>query len=237
MATSLMEPHQSRPDLQGRSRQVVNQSFGATAGLGVTVTAAAGQTIVVEGDPVDHYYRILSGTIRLYKSVADGRRQVIDFLGEGDCFGLTGLERHAYSVEAITPVTMIRCPRRSLEAAIENNPELARQLFELACAELGQAQRQMLLLGRKSADEKIASFLLNLAERGDGRNGMTNVIQLSMSRQDMADYLGLTIETVSRTLSRFKRDGLIALPGRQEVVLKQPKRLQALADGELPSAA
>jgi len=232
MATSLMEPHQSGPDLQGRS-QVVNQSVGAAVGLGVTVTAASGQTIVVEGDPVDHYYRILSGTIRLYKSVADGRRQVIDFLGEGGCFGLTGLERHAYSVEAITPVTMIRCPRRSLEAAIETNPELARQLFELACAELGQAQRQMLLLGRKSADEKIASFLLSLAERVDGQNGVTNVVHLSMSRQDMADYLGLTIETVSRTLSRFKRDDLIALPGRQEVVLKQFARLQALADGEL----
>jgi CRP/FNR family transcriptional regulator len=204
----------------------------ALAGIGITVAFEPGQTIVVEGDPITHYFRILAGTVRLYNAIADGRRQVIDFLGEGECFGLTGLERHAYSVEAIGRVTMVRYPRQQVEAAMQANPMLARRLFELACAELRQAQRQMLLLGRKSAEEKIASFLVMLAEHADGDDEAANVINIPMSRQDMADYLGLTIETVSRTISRFKHRGLIALAGRQHVAVCAPDRLKALADGE-----
>ena len=203
----------------------------ALAGIGITVAFEPGQTIVVEGDPITHYFRVLGGTVRLYNAIADGRRQVIDFLREGECFGLTGLERHAYSVEAIGRVTMVRYPRQQVEAALQANPSLARRLFELACAELRQAQRQMLLLGRKSAEEKIASFLLMLVERADDAGEVDDALHIPMSRQDMADYLGLTIETVSRTLTRFRTRGLIALPGRQHVALCAPDRLQALADG------
>jgi len=207
-------------------------SFAAPAGIGVTATFCPGQTIVIEGDPITHYFRIVSGTVRLYKAIADGRRQVIDFLDAGSCFGLTGLAHHSYTAEAVSPVTLIRYPRQTLEAAIDTDPELARSLFRLACTELGRAQTQMLLLGRKSADEKIASFLLGLAERARDEHRPAHLVHLPMSRQDMADYLGLTIETVSRTLSRFRRDGLIGLPGRQQVVLRQLALLEALADGE-----
>jgi CRP/FNR family transcriptional regulator len=207
-------------------------SFAAPAGIGVTATFCPGQTIVIEGDPITHYFRIVSGTVRLYKAIADGRRQVIDFLDAGSCFGLTGLAHHSYTAEAVSPVTLIRYPRQTLEAAIDTDPELARSLFRLACTELGRAQTQMLLLGRKSADEKIASFLLALAERARDEHRPAYVVHVPMSRQDMADYLGLTIETVSRTLSRFRRDGLIGLPGRQQVVLRQLALLEALADGE-----
>lgn len=200
--------------------------FDALVGIGMTVTVAPGQVIVVEGDPIEHYYRILSGTVRLYKAIADGRRQVLDFLGESECFGLTGLAWHSYSVEAVSRVIMVRYPRQHLEAAVRSDPALACRLFELACRELGQAQQQMLLLGRKSADERIASFLLSLVERqGEG------TCQLPMSRQDMADYLGLTIETVSRTISRFRREGLIALPTPQRVTLTRPEQLRLLAEG------
>jgi CRP/FNR family transcriptional regulator len=204
-------------------------------GIGVTVTVCPGQTIVIEGDPIRHYFRIVSGTVRLYKAIADGRRQVIDFIGPGNCFGLTGLERHSYSAEAVSPVTLIRYSRQTLEGAIESSPALAQTLFRLACSELDQAQQQMLLLGRKSADEKIASFLLGLASRSERKGRQDpreSMVHLPMSRQDMADYLGLTIETVSRTLSRFRRDGLIGLEGRQQVELRQLARLEALADGE-----
>lgn len=208
------------------------KSVAAPAGIGVTATFCPGQTIVIEGDPITHYFRIVSGTVRLYKAIADGRRQVIDFLDAGSCFGLTGLAHHSYTAEAVSPVTLIRYPRQALEAAIDTDPELARGLIRLACLELGRAQTQMLLLGRKSADEKIASFLLGLAERAGDEHRPAHLVHLPMSRQDMADYLGLTIETVSRTLSRFRRDGLIGLPGRQEIVLRQLARLEALADGE-----
>lgn len=201
--------------------------------IGVTATANPGQTIVVEDDPIEYYYRIVSGTVRLYQSIADGRRQVIDFLGDGDCFGLTGLTRHAYSVEAVSRVVMVRYARRTVEAAIAADAELARRLFELACVELQRARQQMLLLGRKTADERMASFLLRLAET----DGADQVVTLTMSRLDIADHLGLTIETVSRTLSRFRRDGLIALINRQQILLSRLSHLKALAEGEVAGAA
>ncbi len=198
------------------------------AGFGVTITVDAGKTVVIEGDPIDHYFRIVSGSLRCFKAVVDGRRQIIDFLGPNDGFGLTGLADYAYSVEAITDVIMIRYPRQRLEAAIKDEPDLGRQLFRLACSELDQAQRQMLLLGRKSAEERLASFLLDLAER------QRNVsLQLAMSRQDIADHLGLTIETVSRIFTRFKRAGLIDLPDRHAVILTDRHQLEAMADGSL----
>lgn len=210
---------------------VDRDELDALPGIGMTVTAEPGQTIVVERDPSDHYYRIVSGTVRLYQSIADGRRQVIDFLSDGDCFGLTGLDCHTYSVEAVSRVIMIRYPRHLLEGAVQSDPGLARRLFRLACTELGRAQEQMLLLGRKTAEERIASFLVRLAVTKD-EGGDHPVVTLTMSRLDIADHLGLTIETVSRTLGRFKRDGLIDLLSRQEIGLRRMDRIRALAEGE-----
>lgn len=200
------------------------------AGIGMTITVTPGRTIVVEGDPLAHCFRVIDGAVRLYKSIADGRRQVIDFLTAGECFGFIGSERYGYSVEAITETTLVRYSRLHFEAAIRGDDGLARRMFELACGELERAQRQMLLLGRKSAQEKIASFLLALVGQGDEAEA-TPSIRLLMSRQDVADYLGLTIETVSRTFSRLRRDGLIALPCPQLVILERPRELRALAEG------
>ncbi|HEX6144238.1 MAG TPA: cyclic nucleotide-binding domain-containing protein, partial [Geminicoccaceae bacterium] len=164
-------------------------------GIGMTVSASSGQTIVLEGDPLLHCYRVLSGSVRLYKAIADGRRQVIDFLGAGDCFGLLGNARFGFCAEAMTRVVLARHPRRQLQTAAASDAGVASSLFGLACAELERMQRQMLLLGRKSAEEKIASFLIAYAARqaGGARDGL--LIRFPMSRQDMADYLGLTIET------------------------------------------
>lgn len=223
MATSLILHQDHRIDIEKPCENLPEQ-----AGLGVTIKVGAGQTIVIEGDPIDHYFVIVSGTVRLYKAVVDGRRQIIDFFGPTDCFGLTGLDEHAYSVEAITDVVMIRYPRQRLEAVIGVKPDLGRQLFRMACTELDQARRQMLLLGRKSAEERLASFLLGLAERQSH-----GCIELAMSRQDIADYLGLTIETVSRIFTRFKRAHLIDLPDRHSVVLMDSEQLEALAEGSL----
>lgn len=209
------------------------QELPELAGLGATVSAEAGQTIVIEGDPIHHYFRIVTGTVRLYKAVADGRRQIIDFLGPKDCLGLTGLDEHACSVEAITDVTMIRYPRQRLEAAIQERPDIGRQLFRLACSELSRAQHRMLLLGRKSAEERIASFLLDLVTRRVDDGESMDCIRLTMSRQDIADHLGLTIETVSRIFTQLKLSGLIGLPDRHSVVLNDIDRLSALAEGEL----
>jgi CRP/FNR family transcriptional regulator len=200
-------------------------------GVGIAQDSAPGQTIVVEGEPRSHGFRVLSGAVRLFKGLADGRRQVIEFLVAGEYFGLVGADQYAYSVEAIVASKLARYPCAKLDAAARANPALAERLLELARTDLERAHAQMLLLGRKTAEEKIASFLLALARRqGDGARPV-HVLKLPMSRQDMADYLGLTIETVSRTLTRLRQDGLIALPSPQQVMLQRWSMLEALAEG------
>jgi CRP/FNR family transcriptional regulator, anaerobic regulatory protein len=203
----------------------------ALLSVGIAQDSAAGQTIVVEGEPRSHGFRVLIGAVRLFKGLADGRRQVIEFLVAGEYFALVGAGQYAYSVEAIVPSKLARYPAAKLDAAARANPALAERLLELARTDLERAHAQMLLLGRKTAEEKVASFLLALARRqGDGANPV-RVLHLPMSRQDMADYLGLTIETVSRTLTRLRQDGLIALPSPQQVILQQRPTLEVLAEG------
>jgi CRP-like cAMP-binding protein len=198
-------------------------------GIGVTIEAAAGQTIVLEGDPCTHCYRVLSGAVRLYKGTADGRRQLIDFLVAGDSFGLLGA-RYSYGVEAITRSTLVRASRLNLAAAVREQPGMAERMMERAAAELARAHEQMLLLGRKNAQEKVASLLVDLARRIRADAGRP-AFRLPISRQEMADQLGLTIETVSRTMTRLREEGFIALPTPHDVVLLHPAELAALAEG------
>ncbi|MDX1541679.1 MAG: helix-turn-helix domain-containing protein, partial [Geminicoccaceae bacterium] len=222
---------------EARTRETRAPSAVATAGIerrlgiGVTISVAAGQTIVLEGDPLAHAFRVIAGTVRLYKAMSDGRRQVVDFVGPGGSFGLLGQRRFPFTAEAVGPTTLIRYPRHQLEAAILGDLEAAAELVDLACQELERAQTQMLLLGRKSAEEKIASFLLARAARSPDAASGSRTTRLAMSRQDMADYLGLTIETVSRTFSRLKQQGLISLPTPQQVALHKIEPLAELAEG------
>jgi CRP/FNR family transcriptional regulator len=199
-------------------------------GIGITVQASPGQTIVLEDDPCTHCFRVLTGAVRLYKGTADGRRQLIDFLVAGDCFGLLGAH-FTYSVEAITHTTLSKTPRASLATAVRALPEMADRLIELAAAELARAHEHMLLLGRKNAQEKVASLLLELARR-IGTDEARPSFRLPLSRQEMADHLGLTIETVSRTMTRLKEECLIALPTPHDVVLLYPAELATLAKGD-----
>ena len=198
-------------------------------GIGITTQASPGQTIVLEGDPCNHCFRVLTGAVRLYKGTADGRRQLIDFLVAGDCFGLLGAH-YSCSVEAITHTTLSKTPRASLAIAVRAQPEMADRLIELAAAELARAHEHMLLLGRKNAHEKVASLLVELARR-IGTDDARPSFRLPMSRQEMADHLGLTIETVSRTMTRLREEGLIALPTPHDVVLLHPTELATLAEG------
>lgn len=200
-------------------------------GVGITVARGAGQTVVVEGDPRTQGFRVLSGAVRLYKAMPDGRRQVIDFLGVGECFGLVGLTHHTCSVEAIVPSTLACYPLAGLDALMRSKPELAFRLLEAAGGDLHQAHGHMLLLGRKSADEKVASLLLVWARRSGSRGRDGVAFRLPMTRQDMADYLGLTIETVSRTLTRLRQDGLIRFASVHDVIVVGRADLEALAYG------
>jgi CRP/FNR family transcriptional regulator, anaerobic regulatory protein len=198
-------------------------------GIGITIQTTPGQTIVLEGDPCRHFFRVLTGAVRLYKGTADGRRQLIDFLVAGDCFGLFGAH-YTYSVEAITHTTLIKTTRANLAAAVREQPALTDRLIDLAAAELARAHEHMLLLGRMNAQEKVASLLMDLARRF-GADEARPAFRLPISRQEMADQLGLTIETVSRIMTRLKEEGLIALPTPSDVTLQRPADLAALAEG------
>lgn len=198
-------------------------------GIGITVNRAAGQTTVVEGDPRTHAFRVLTGAVRLYKALPDARRQVVDFLIPGECFGLLGADHYSYSVEAILPSSLARYARTNLEAALRSSPELALRLLEAARTDLEQAHGHMLLLGRKSAEEKVATFLVRFARRlGTSTEGVIT-LRLPMTRQDVADYLGLTIETVSRTLTRLRQEGFITFASPQDVILQRLRELERLA--------
>lgn len=172
----------------------------------------AGATLFEQGDDARHVYNVTAGTIRLSRTLADGRRQITGFMLPGDFIGLSVRMVHAYSAEAIGPCQVCRFTASQMRDLMEHLPRLEHELFDRARDELDAAQDQMLLLGRKSPMEKVASFLLDLAHRCERWGDHADRVRLDMTRTDIADYLGLTIETVSRTLSQFARDGLIRLP-------------------------
>jgi CRP/FNR family transcriptional regulator len=158
-------------------------------------------------------FNVTEGTVRLCKSLPDGRRQIVGFALAGDFLGLALMDRYSVAAEAVTEVKVCRFARSAFLAYVDNRPHLLRRLHEFAGHELSLAQDQMLLLGRKTAEERVAAFLLNLQARY-GRIGTVSVnVPLPMSRQDIADYLGLTIETVSRTLTKLARKkALVVVP-------------------------
>lgn len=203
---------------------------GIAVNSGVPQAVAAGKAVFIEGDPAENFYEVLSGTVRLHKLLPDGRRQITGFLTAGHLLGLSHANAYVYSAEAVGPVTVLCYPRARLDRLMDEVPGLARRLLAAASDELRQAQDQMLLLGRKTAPEKMASFLVTLAAlKGED----ADELDLPMSRNDIADYLGLTMETVSRTLAKLKRERLIALPTHTRVELLDRNRLGELAAGGL----
>lgn len=188
-------------------------------------------TIISEGEPALGMYNVTSGAVKLYKLMPDGRRQITGFLFAGDFLGLAMNNSYAYSAEAILPTTLCRLPRRQMDRLLEDFPKLQRRLFGMASNELASAQDQMLLLGRKSAKEKIASFLLTLSGRAQRRGQPANPVHLPMSRSDIADFIGLTTETVSRTFTQLKGSGIIRLLDGGRVELVDCEALAELAEG------
>jgi len=172
-------------------------------------------------------FSVTEGMVRLYKSLPDGRRQITGFALPGDFLGLALMERYGVTAEAVTQVRACRFNRRAFLDYIDDKPHLLRRLHEFATHELSLAQEQMLLLGRKTAEEKVAAFLINLQGRYGQIAPVSVTIPLPMSRQDIADYLGLTIETVSRTLTRMAREKTILLVP-DGVRLISPRRLDSL---------
>lgn len=189
-------------------------------------TVPAGELLFSQGDKAETVFEVLSGMVRLYRLLPDGRRQVTGFLTAGQLLGLAPEGTCVFTADTITEVSFCRYKRDAFERLIDEVPGFARRLLAVTSHELHAAQDQMVLLGRKSASEKVASFLLMLPAR-------QNDIDVPMTRGDIADYLGLTVETVSRTLTRLRQDGLIALPVPTRIQVLDRKGLENLASGDI----
>lgn len=185
----------------------------------------AEEEIYGEGEPAEWVFRVVSGAIRVFTVLDDGRRQIHAFHFPGDVFGLENGADYSQSAEAICESHIEIGRRTVLDAASAQDCQTARELWLLTAEALGRASKHLVMLGRKTARERVAGFLVEMRRR----TGQQNVVDLPMSRIDIADYLGLTIETVSRTLNEFQRTGLIDLPKCRHVRLCNSRLLDAMA--------
>lgn len=192
----------------------------------------ANEVLFWEGDEAEHLFEIVSGCLRLYKLMPDGRRAITGFMFASEILGVSFRDRYLFTAEAVTDVKLRRYARSQMETNLSRMPGLSRELLAMACDELSAAQDQMLLLARKTAQERIASFLLTVTKRMSASGAPMKEVELPMSRLDMADFLGLTIETVSRVLSKLKADGVIALPTSHRVVIAKVASLRRIAGDE-----
>src|ERR1700730_14442467 len=175
-----------------------------------------GQEVCSQGQPADYWYFVVSGAARRCVFRPDGRRQIIDLLLSGDFFGFTAGKEYDFSVEAIARDTVVAAyPRRRVEFAADSDPELAREIRRIAFEAISRLQAQLLILGWITAPEKVGSFILEMAMRLS--RGRADSVALPITRYDIAEYLAVSVETVSRSLTDLKRRGLIQMPGTRTV--------------------
>jgi len=194
--------------------------------VGAVLSCRRGQELYRRSDAADHWYRVVSGLAKEQALLPDGRHQIVDFLLPGDCFGFGTRDQHQFAAEAVVNGTVvIAYPRREIEMLAERDPSFAMLICQLAIATMSRSQARTLTLGRTRAPEKVGSFILEMAERMADRQA--DAVTLPMSRYDIADYLGLSVETVSRCLTKLKCRGAIRLTDTRCV------RILALADLDL----
>jgi len=187
------------------------------------------EDLFLEGDEATHMLEVVEGVICAYRLLADGHRHVVSFYFPGDIIGYCCDGTHRFSAQALNKVRVRRIPRHAIAQMIEQRPGFARRLLELAASELTMTRDHLLCLAAKSAEARMAAFLLALSRRSTEAGADGRQFQLPMTRLDIGDYLGLTIETVSRTLSKLKRSGIIALPRTTSVVIKDAEALREIA--------
>ena len=191
--------------------------------MGAPMPFARNAEIYGEGEPADYLYKVVSGTVRTSKILSDGRRQIGAFYVAGDLFGLESGDEHTFSAEAICETKVVMVKRSVIMTMAARDNTIAQELWTAAGRELNKVQGHVLLL-IKSAQERVAGFLLEMA----ARNRSTDVVELSMSRQDIADYLGLTIETVSRTFTQLENSRVIAVPTARRIEIRNRSALNRL---------
>lgn len=190
----------------------------------------AGEVLAREGDPRREVFTVTSGALRRIRLLADGRRLVAGFLMPGDFIGFSGASHYRHSIEAVTDSTLCAFSMQDMRSLCSRHPELERELLERACVELDNTRANLMSLARMTPLERLASFLLDMDARRRRQAHSGDEVILPMPRTDIADYLGLTVETVSRSFTRLRQDGLIATEDPHRVALKDRKRLAALAE-------
>ena len=197
-------------------------TFGKV-GIGTPMSYARNAEIYGDEEEAEYLYQVVSGAVRTHKILTDGRRQIGDFYLPGDIFGLEFDEHHEFSAEAICHSTVTSIKRKLFCEAADHDGQISAQLWSATRRQLKRAEKHALLLVL-TAQERIAAFLLEMLER----SGQQNLFEIPMSRQDIADYLGMTIETVSRTVTAFETDGTIALPSARCIVIRKYQALRTL---------
>lgn len=213
-------------------RRLPPETLADLRAKGIPTHLKPGESLFFEGDRVERVFMLVEGSLKLYGLLGDGRRQVTGFMFPGDFLGISIEDEHAFSAEAMTGSELWSFSRAVFADFCERHPEVERELYRLAAHELAAAQQQMILLGRKNAAERLASFFLMLAERQERVTKQPDhCIALPMSRVDIADYLGLTKETVSRMIAQLRDVRLIRLVSQGQVEILDRGGLEEMAAG------
>lgn len=214
----------------GRARE--RKAFADFAAAMSELRIEAPKAIFFEDDPCEFLYVLIDGDVMLSKMLFDGRRQVMGFKAAGDVFGFSVGDTYAYSGEPLGLATVRRCNKKQLAHVCRSHPDVEAWLLDVAAKELVAAQDHILLLGRKTAVEKVATFLLLLSSRAARRAGTGNPVVLPMTRAQMGDYLGITLETVSRAMSSMAKCGVIEIRRSNTIFLRDQHVLEQIAEGE-----
>ena len=190
------------------------------------------QTIFLQQEEANNLYNITKGNVKIYRLLSDGRIQIIGFLYPGDFFGSYKKEKYNYSAEAIGEVRTCVFNQETLDNYLEENMKLAKELLHMTSHELTLAQDRMGVLGKMNANERVAQFILNISDQRARIGWQNNPVSLPMTRQDIADYLGLTLETVSREISRFKTANIIKLMNLKQIFIVDKEKLTKICHGE-----
>jgi CRP-like cAMP-binding protein len=210
----------------------VDDDVRALQKIGTKSRIARNAAIFSQGDSTDHAYKMVSGVVRLCKHMSGGRRHIAQFLYPGDFFSVMENDCHSFTAEAVTDVVLTCYPQGRLAALSEERPSLGRRFFRLLTERLCEMENHLTVLGRQTAKERVISFLLSLLDHDGLDLDEDNLVEVPMNRQDIADYLGLTNETVCRVVSELKRAGLLEIPNNHQFVLTDIDALQAVVDGE-----
>lgn len=208
---------------------LADQDLHFLASVATSHTVAKGRVFITEGDHAQHFFNISRGVAKLFKDLPDGRRQILGFVYAGDFVGLAADSQYGFSAEAINEVQLCRFDRTEISSVFTAFPAIERRLLDIASHELVLAHEQMLLLGRKTAIERLASFLWNLNNRLDVNRTEADPLDLPMTRAEIGDYLGLTVETVSRTLTTLRQQKIIDDSANNNVRIINHGRLSAMA--------